>query len=188
MIVKSGKRFVMQKIDFKKLNVSAYELFAKKWFALAAGNEADGYNAMTIAWGQFGSLWERTSHSNRLPVVTVYVRQSRYTKAFMDKEELFTLSLLPDDQKKALGYLGSHTGRDEDKIKAAGLTPFFIDGTTAIASAEMIFVCRKLYQAPIVPEGFVDKELVPFNYPEGDFHEMYVGEVLHAYQKGQDAK
>lgn len=178
----------MQEIDVTKLNMNAYELFAKKWFALTAGNETDGYNAMTIAWGQLGSLWERTSHANRLPVLTVYVRQSRYTKAFMDKEALFTLSLLPDNQKKALGYLGSHSGRDEDKIKAAGLAPLFIDGTTAIAGSEMIFVCRKLYQAPILPEGFTDNELVSFNYPDGDFHEMYVGEVLHVYQKEQDAQ
>ena len=50
---------------------------------------------MTIAWGHLGSLWERGSHANRLPTVTCFVRPQRYTKEFMDREPLFTLSHLP---------------------------------------------------------------------------------------------
>lgn len=176
----------MKEINFKDMSANAYNLFAKKWFALAAGNETDGYNAMTIAWGQFGSLWERGSHANQLPVVTVYVRPSRYTKQFLDKEELFTLSLLPDREKKVLGYLGSHTGKGTDKFKDAGISPLFLDGTTAVEGAELVLVCRKLYRAPLVEAGFIDKDLIDFNYPQRDFHDMYVGEVLHAYQKEMD--
>ena len=42
----------------------------------------------------------------------------------------------------------------------------------------MVFVCRKLYQAPLVESGFVDNGLIDFNYPEKDFHEMYIGEIV----------
>lgn len=42
----------------------------------------------------------------------------------------------------------------------------------------MVLVCRKLYQAPLLEEGFVDKGLIDFNYPKKDFHEMYIGEIL----------
>lgn len=42
----------------------------------------------------------------------------------------------------------------------------------------MIFVCRKLYHAPLLENGFVDQTLVEHNYPKKDFHEMYVGEII----------
>ena len=63
--------------------------------------------------------YKPTSNSN------LYVRPSRYTKEFMDKEKYFTLSHFNPSYRKALGYLGSHSGRSDDKIKNAGLTPCF---------------------------------------------------------------
>lgn len=171
----------MKEVSIKNMKLDPVTMFGDKWAVLTAGNENVGYNAMTIAWGNIGTLWERNSHSNRLPVMTVYVRPSRYTKKFMDSESLFTVSTL--DDKKALGYLGSHTGRNEDKIKNAGLTPIYVDGTTAIKESEIIFVCRKLYNAPLIKDGFADKELIDFNYPDLDFHEMYVGEIIKVYTK-----
>ena len=156
-------------------------LFADDWAALSAGNEEDGYNSMTIAWGQIGALWERGTHANRLPVLTCYVRPGRYTKEFMDSEDLFTVSVLPAEFRKALGYLGSHSGRDEDKIINSGLSAKFIDNTVCIAEARLVFVCKKLYQSYLQEDGFIDKELVDFNYPKKDFHMMYVGEITKCY-------
>ncbi|MDO4285042.1 MAG: flavin reductase [Eubacteriales bacterium] len=152
--------------------------FGDEWMALAAGNEERGYNVMTVAWGHFGALWERDSHANRLPTVICYVRPGRYTKEFMDREEYFTLTVFPESCKKALGYLGSHSGRDGDKAKAAGLTPVYLENATCFAEGKTVYLCRKLYHAPLVEEGFVDRGLIDFNYPERDFHEMYVGEIV----------
>ena len=45
----------------------------------------------------------------------------------------FTLSHFAPEQKKALGYLGSHSGRNGDKIEKSGLTPVFADGTIYFA-------------------------------------------------------
>lgn len=106
------------------------------------------------------------------------MRPQRYTKEFLDREELFTLSVFDESYKKALAYLGMHSGRNEDKIAKAALTPVFINGTICFAEAKMVFVCRKLYHAPLVESGFVDKSLVECNYPDKDFHEMYVGEII----------
>lgn len=169
----------MKEVSVKDMVFNPVTMFGNEWAALTAGNEQVGCNAMTIAWGSIGALWERDSHSNRLPVITVFVRPSRYTKKLMDRQPYFTLSILSD--KKALGYLGTHSGRNEDKIKNAGLTPIYIDGTAAIKEANTIFVCRKLYSAPLAKDGFADKKLVEFNYPELDFHEMYVGEITKVY-------
>ena len=113
-----------------------------------------------------------------LPTAIVYLRPQRYTKEFMDREAVFTLSVFGKPYQKALAYLGTHSGREEDKIASAGLTPIFADDTTYFAQAKMVFVCRKLYHAPLLEEGFVDKSLVENNYKMKDFHEMYVGEII----------
>lgn len=168
---------MLKETDINVLKVSPFQLFAKDWMALTAGNEK-GFNTMTIAWGHLGSVWERESHSNRLPTIICYVRPSRYTREFMDNEKLFTISHFPAGYKKALGYLGSHSGRNADKIQGAGLTPVFSDGTTYFEEADLVFICRKLYQAPFSENGYIDKELIDFNYPEKDFHEMYIGEIV----------
>lgn len=96
----------------------------------------------------------------------------------MDKEEYFTLSHFAPEYKKVLGYLGSHLGRNEDKIKATGLTPVFSDETTCFAELDLVFICRRPYQAPLLENGYVDRELIDFNYPDRDFHEVYIGEIV----------
>nr|AFN84541.1 hypothetical protein [uncultured bacterium scaffold00090] len=40
------------------------------------------------------------------------------------------------------------------------------------------YICRTLYHAPLLEDGFVDKGLIDFNYPNRDFHEMYIGEII----------
>ena len=168
----------MREVSVKEHNINPFMAFSNEWMALTVGNEKDGFNSMTIAWGHLGALWERERHTNRLPTAVCYVRPGRYTKVFMDKEEYFTLSCFDKKYKKALAYLGTHSGRDEDKVKNAGLTPVFADETVYFAEAKVVYVCRKIYQAPIQKEGFIDKDLINFNYPNQDFHEMYVGEIV----------
>ena len=169
---------MLKEVSYKELNLNPMTLFGEDWLALAAGNETSGYNTMCIAWGHMGTLWERDNHANRLPTVTCFVRPQRYTKEFMDKEELFSISHFSPSMKKALGYIGSHSGRDGDKIEESGLTPVFDNGTMYFAEANLVFICRKLYQAPLIESGFTDKGLIEFNYPARDYHEMYVGEII----------
>ena len=157
--------------------------FGKNWMLVTAGNAERGYNTMTIAWGQMGAIWDMQKHINPMPTVVCYVRPQRYTKKFIDSESIFTLSSFSEKYKKALLYLGSHSGRDGDKIAAAGLTPVFSDGTTYFAEAERVYICRKIYQAPIKEEYFIDHEIVDFNYPARDFHDMYIGEILKVLKK-----
>lgn len=71
----------MNEIAIEDLTLNPFTVFGRDWMALAVGNEQDGCNAMTVSWGQLGALWERSSHSNRLPTAVCYVRPSRYTKA-----------------------------------------------------------------------------------------------------------
>ena len=159
----------MKEIDRSQLTLDPFALIGGDWFLLTAGTEARGYNTMTCSWGHFGPLWANDT-------AVVYVRPQRYTKEFMDREELYTLSFF-DGRKKELGYLGSRSGRDEDKVAAVGLTPVFENGYTYFKEAKLVIVCKELYQAPLKEEYFLDKETMEKNYPDRDFHDLYVGKI-----------
>lgn len=165
----------MKEISVSELQFNPMTIIAKEWMLVTAGNEQRGYNTMTASWGHLGSIW---GHGGGLPTAVVYLRPQRYTKEFVDREELFTIAVFPEECRKALGYLGSHSGRDGDKVAAAGLTPVFEGDYTYFAEAKLTLVCRKLYRAPIVPEGFLDKSIIDEYYPQRDFHDMYIGEII----------
>jgi flavin reductase (DIM6/NTAB) family NADH-FMN oxidoreductase RutF len=165
----------MRKIDLTELKINPMTLIAKEWMLLSAGCQERGYNTMTASWGHLGSIW---GHGGGLPTAVVYLRPQRYTKEFVDREELFTISVFPEQYKKDLGYLGVVSGRDKDKLAATKLTPVFEDETTYFAQAKLVLVCRKLYQGTLKEEGFLDKSILSDHYPNRDLHEMYIGEIV----------
>lgn len=83
-----------------------------------------------------------------------------------------------EDYRKALNLCGSKSGRDCDKDKEAGLTPYYTDGTTAYEEADLIFVCRKLYAQEMKPECFTVDGPDEKWYPGKDYHTMYMGEIV----------
>ena len=163
-----------------ELEGNPFQMIDKQWMLITAGNDKTGYNTMTASWGHLGSIW---GHSGGLPTSVIFVRPQRYTKEFVDREPLYTLCFFSETYKPALGYLGRNSGRDGDKVAAAGLTPVFSDGYTYFAEADLVMVCRKLYRAPVIEEGFLDKELMDDCYPNRDFHDMYIGEITKVLVK-----
>ena len=159
----------MKEIPVSELNLNPYTKIHSDWMLVTAG-DARGYNTMTASWGHLGSLWNA-------PTAICYVRPQRYTKEFIDREDRYTLCFFPQEYHKALSYLGSHSGRDEDKVAAVGLTPAFGDGFTYFQEAELVLVCRTLYQAPLKEEAFRDKAVMDAMYPEKDFHDLYIGVI-----------
>ena len=105
----------MKEIDYKEMEFNPFNLLGKEWMLVSAGNEQDGCNTMTISWGHLGCLW---GHND--PTAVIYLRPSRYTKTYVDKEKYFTLCVMDNDFKKQMAYLGTVSGRDEDKIAKAG--------------------------------------------------------------------
>lgn len=119
------------------LEADVFTKFDKQWALVTAGTP-EHYNTMTISWGGLGTLWER-------PVATVYVKKNRYTFAFMEESDYFTVSFYPEEQRRALSLLGSTSGRDGDKVAAAGLTPELLPRGITFRQAETTLVCRKIY-------------------------------------------
>ena len=165
-------------IDAEMLGWSLFEQFREEYFLVGAGDEK-AHNAMTVSWGGFGVWWEKN-------VATIYIRKSRYTKEFLDKNEYFTLSLLPHSHRLHLMYFGLRSGRDQDKFAMTGLTPYPVCGTIGVAEADTILVCKKILCVPLTKETFVDPAICKTWYAEkeeGNFHTMYIGEIVKVLQK-----
>ena len=145
--------------------------------ALLTAGGGETCNTMTVGWCQAGRLWN-------LPVCTVYVRPERYTDQFMEERDYFTVSVLPESEKKTMALCGTRSGRDVDKIKACGLTLCYGAGDAPFfAEAEAVLVCRKLYVQDMDPAGVVagQEKILPFYGEKGGWHRIYTGEIVEAY-------
>ena len=149
--------------------------FDKKWALLTAGNE-ENFNMMTVSWGSLGTLWGK-------PVATVYVRTSRYTHEFLDRNEFFTVSFYPEECRKMLGVLGSKSGREMDKMKDSGLTPVRAGGSVSFAEAQVTLVCRKLFMQQLEPDR-IQEEIAREMYSDQPAHDMYIGEITEIIRNG----
>ena len=164
-----------QKISIEDVK-NPVALFHKDWAALAAGNK-DSMNAMTIGWGTIGVLWQR-------PIVTVYVAPERYTNEFMDRNDYFTVVAFPESKREALAYIGTHSGRDGDKLKAAGLTPEFTElGNPVFKEGNLAIECKIIYKEPFKKELFDDKAQDLYQRIKISPHVTYIGEVVNVWRK-----
>ena len=157
-----------------ELTVDIFSQFDKKWALLTSGTK-DKFNSMTISWGGAGTLWSK-------PVVTAYVRTSRYTHDFMDENEYFTISFYPEDMKQILGVFGSKSGRDIDKMIYEGLTAKEAGESVTFEEAELTLVCKKLFKQRL-DEANMTKEIADAFYTGDAAHDMYIGEVVDIIRK-----
>ena len=165
-----------KEIDPRDLGENFIEAIGGEWMLITAGDHVS-HNTMTASWGGVGVMWGH-------PVATVVIRPQRYTFRFTERCDTLTLSFLGKERREALAYCGSHSGRDEDKIRNAGLSVEFTDGDTpAIAQARLVLECRKLYSDELKADRFVDRTIVDRWYPEKDFHKVYVLQIVRAYVK-----
>jgi len=167
----------MKEVAIENVKVNPVAAFGDDWMALSAGSEGSG-NAMCVAWGHLGCLWGGSRPGKMMPTAVVYVRPQRYTREFMEREPMFALCEFGPEYKKALGIIGSRSERDGDKLADAGLTPVYAEGTMYLREARRIYICRKVYHSALKETCFTDESLVERNYPERDFHEVYIGEIV----------
>lgn len=161
------------RINEKELSVEPFRLFDKDTMLITAG-DASSFNTMQASWGGMGTLWE---HS----VLYLFVRNSRYTHEFLQKEGLFTCSFFPKEYRKDMLYLGNHSGRKEDKVSKTRLTPVELDGCMTFKEAGMVFVCQKAAGMDIKPEAMFLQEVLDL-YQNKDYSTFYIGFVKAAYK------
>ena len=136
-------------------------------------------NTMTIGWGTLGIEWSR-------PVFVAYVRESRHTRAMLDESGEFTVNVpMGAVDGKILGYCGTKSGRDADKITDMGLTleePLncSVPGIRELPlTLECKVIFRNVQDETRLPEPIQQRYYSAIN--NGDYHIAYYGEIIGAY-------
>ena len=176
----------MQKIDvIEYLPTIIGEL--KKGILINTKN-GDKTNSMAIAWGQVGIEWGKL-------FFTTYIRHGRFTHEQIENSKEFTVSIpinRTPEIAKAIGYVGSRTGRNINKLADMNLT--VVNGvevnSPAIKELPLTLECKVIYQQE-QEHNNIPKEIFDKNYPQDvssdkpmenkDFHTVYYGEIVNAY-------
>lgn len=138
-------------------------------------------NTMTIGWGKIGIEWGK-------PIFIAYVRESRFTKQMLEGNGEFTINVpYGEVDSKILGFCGTKSGRDVDKIAALGLTleePEKIS-VPGIKELPLTLECKVIYKQKQDLSAIPDDILARY-YPADetgfqDYHYAYYGEIVGAY-------
>lgn len=143
---------------------------------------ADGKaNTMSISWGSLGFEWNRV-------LFTTFVRLSRYTFEFLEKNGEFTISIPREGSpRKLIADCGSNSGRDMDKARTFGFT--YVDGETvkvpAVKEYPLVLECKVIYKQ-LQDENAISPDNLEKFYPQDesgrrDIHMAYTAEITKAY-------
>ena len=161
---------VFQPVELDEILEGAFKFGGETWALLTAGKD-DKVNAMTISWGGLVHVWDKTC-------AVFFVRESRYTRELMDASKKVSVSFLHHENYKDLkGYLGSVSGRDENKIEKANLNVSYWEDIPYINEADNVIVCKILFKQLMTEESFVSGRLIADHYRNGDFHYTYIAEI-----------
>jgi len=172
----------LREVDSNGLNLNIFSTFLKDTPLITAGS-ADRLNTMTIGWGMLGTIWNKNAG-------TFYVRPCRYTHDFLTANDTFSISILPPRYREVLTLCGTTSGRDTDKISAAGLTVAY-DVAPYFEEADRVMILRKMYTDAFKTEGFVGSGCEHYDTyyaPEsaqGNLlpHDLFIGEVIKLLEK-----
>ena len=80
------------KVNPEEITDNVFKIIGSDWMLVTAGTLED-YNTMTASWGTMGVLWGKR-------ICICFIRPSRYTYQFMEKNALFTLSFFGEEQRE----------------------------------------------------------------------------------------
>lgn len=163
-----------KQISPDKIPGNIYKMLSENWMLVTAGTDAK-FNMMTASWGGLGHMYNK-------PVAFCFINPTRYTYQLMENNDTYTLSFYTETYREALQYCGTHSGKDQDKVKESGLTPITTpSGSKSFSEAWMIIECRKLIAQPINPASILD-EAARAKWGK-EPHQMYIGEILNVWVK-----
>lgn len=143
-----------------------------------AVNDGKEKNAMLISWCAIGYMWDQ-------PTFTFYIFKDRFTQHILDNAEYYSVSIFHnDDYDKSLMYLGTASGKDEDKFAGCGLREMEVDGVPCFADADYIIICKKAASVDFDRETMED--FVSYNsyYDEHNgVHRIFEGQIEKILKK-----
>lgn len=131
-------------------------------------------NVMVISWGMVGVMWHKR-------VFAVPVRESRFTKQFIDETGVFTVCIPnQDEMKDAIKFCGTKSGRDYDKWQECNLQklPAKSIDCSVVGGCKKVFECRVIGQFEMKD---MDLSFVKNCYMSDDRHTLYIGEIVEEY-------
>ncbi|MDO5152313.1 MAG: flavin reductase family protein [Eubacteriales bacterium] len=161
---------------------SGYICKAMKKGILLTTKSREQVNTMTIGWGMLGIDWGK-------PIFIAYVRESRFTRQMLEENGEFTVNIpYGGVDAKILGYCGTKSGRDTDKIRDLNLTleePTTIS-VPGIRELPLTLECRVIYKQKqdldALPAAILDRFYpVEAHFGGRDCHIAYYGEIVDAY-------
>lgn len=159
----------MKEIKPYELSENPFKLIGEDWLLVAAEKE-NRVNMLTASWGQVGIMWGK-------PVVNIFIRESRFTKTYIDSGETFTICVLPQELRSVYNFCGSKSGRDFDKVKETRLTVEHDGVFPYFKESRLVIECKKLYGQVLSESAFLDKETYKKWYPTNDLHTQYIAEI-----------
>lgn len=174
-------KFFMKKTPIDVIEQAGLIMAALKKGILITSAKDGKVNSMTISWGALGIEWNKN-------IFTTYVRESRFTRTFIEETGEFTVNLpIGAFDPQITKICGSKSGRDCDKIKELNLHPVAGDEVQVPGLLELPLTleCRivmKSLQDPMAMTPDCAKW-----YPEdagsgkADRHIAYHAEILRAY-------
>lgn len=183
---KGGGMEISMKKKIEVMDYAADITKALKKGILLTTKQGEQVNTMSIAWGMLGIQWNK-------PIFIAVVRESRFTKNILEQNGEFTINIPGQNfDQKIIGYCGSRSGRDVDKIQEMNLTleePLSIS-VPGIRQLPLTLECKVLYKQKqdlnAIPEEllerFYPKEEAYQAFEGGrDYHIAYYGEIVEAY-------
>ncbi len=161
-------------IDFNEYSNEMFPILQKGAFFTTKVN--DKMNTMTIAWGGINIVWNK-------PIFVAYVRYSRDSYEMLNHTDEFTINVpLSKDMRKELGFCGTKSGRDYDKIKYCNLQtlPGRKVSTPILSDCELHYECKVIYQQAMEPNN-VPEDIKKRYYTNNDFHVIFYGEIVDSY-------
>ena len=145
---------------------------------LLTAKAGDKVNTMTIGWGSIGVEWGK-------PIFTANVRPSRYTHEMIEATGEFTVNVPMGNVKSILGFCGTKSGREVDKVAELGLTleePMNIS-VPGIRELPLTLECKVIYKQDQVMSNLRDDLWAKYydQTDSGDFHTAYYAEIVGAY-------
>ena len=140
-----------QEVSVDYMDMNPFKKIGKDWMLVTAGDEEKA-NSMTASWGAVGEMW--------------------------GKDSVFVFISFPGEEyRRDMKYLGTVSGRDEDKMKAAKVKVDYCDGVPYIDEANMVFICEVMSKTDIEPKDFLDETIDETWYKDKDYHTMYIAKI-----------
>ncbi len=151
-------------------------------------NKLTGDNAVLLSAGNI-HLYNSAVISCRFaseltfkPIAACFIRPQKHVIRFIEKNEYFTLSYFPPEQRHVLDFFGSKSDSAMNKKIKPLVTGL---GNIYYPQARLVIECRKVYNLELILsqeiQAILSIEKAREIYPGGEVPRMFVGEIVHCW-------